>query len=298
MEPPIAIAIRWRSIPRFRGEQIRNPWYDTTCCPPNLERTFASLPGYFYSTSKDGLYVHLYDNSTFDWHLENGTPLKIEQKTNYPWDGDVKVTVSPSEPADFTVNLRIPGWAKSAKVTVNGKAFEGAKPGQYLTIKRRWLPGDTVTLALPMAPEIVASNPRVDDNLGRVAVQRGPIVYCMEGLDQQRPRTFRKSPLSSIRIPEILRGRAQAGVAGRRHGAEAQRRGLRSRFRQRCVVCGRHCGGAEDAGGELDADSVLRLGESQADGDGGLDSGESSLTAIGRSRIGNVLLGIYTPYVL
>src|SRR5579863_4284937 len=166
------------------GEQIRNPWYDTTCCPPNLERTFASLPGYFYSTSKDGLYVHLYDNSTLDWHLENGTPLKVAQKTNYPWDGDVKMTVSPSEPADFEMNVRIPGWAKSVKVAVNGKAIDGAKPGEYLKIKRRWSPGDTITLAFPMAAEIVASNPRVEENLGRVAVQRGPIVYCMEGLDQ------------------------------------------------------------------------------------------------------------------
>ncbi len=112
------------------GETIRNPWYDTTCCPPNLERTFASLPGYFYSTSKDGLYVHLYDNSTLDWRLENGTPLKVVQKTNYPWDGDVKVTVSPSEPADFAMNLRIPGWAKSAKVAVNGKAVRGREAGR------------------------------------------------------------------------------------------------------------------------------------------------------------------------
>src|ERR1700730_7582178 len=95
------------------GDQIRNPWYDVTCCPPNLERTFASLPGYFYSTSKDGLYVHLYDNSMLDWRLENGTPLKVGQKTRYPWDGDVKLTVSPAEPADFAVNVRIPGWAKS-----------------------------------------------------------------------------------------------------------------------------------------------------------------------------------------
>ena len=69
-----ATAIRWRLIRRIDGRShIRNPWYDTTCCPPNLERTFASLPGYFYSTSKDGVYVHLYDNSALDWHLENGT---------------------------------------------------------------------------------------------------------------------------------------------------------------------------------------------------------------------------------
>ena len=73
------------------GDKIRNPWYDVTCCPPNLERTFGSLPGYFYSTSNDGIYVHLYDNSQLDWHLENGTGLKVTQKTNYPWDGGVDI---------------------------------------------------------------------------------------------------------------------------------------------------------------------------------------------------------------
>jgi DUF1680 family protein len=172
------------------GEKIRNPWYDTTCCPPNLERTFASLPGYLYGTSKDGLYVHLYDNSELDWHLENGLPIKVQQKTNYPWDGDIQLTLTPSEPAEFTLQLRIPGWANSAKVTVNGKAVEGAKPGEYLAIRRHWSPGDAVRLNLPMAPEVLASNPRVADNLGRVAVQRGPIVYCIEQLDQQNSPDF------------------------------------------------------------------------------------------------------------
>ena len=78
------------------GEKIRNPWYDTTCCPPNLERILASLPGYFYSTSKDGIYVHLYDNSTMNWHLEDGTPVRIEQSTKYPWNGKVTLTVTPA----------------------------------------------------------------------------------------------------------------------------------------------------------------------------------------------------------
>jgi hypothetical protein len=166
------------------GEKIRNPWYDTTCCPPNLERAFASLPGYFYSTSKDGIYVHLYDNSVLDWHLENGTPIKIAQKTNYPWDGDIQLTVNSSEPADFALHLRVPGWAKGATVAVNGKSIEGAKPGQYLPISRRWSAGDVVTLRLPMTAEIVASNARVAENFGRVAVERGPLVYCVEQLDQ------------------------------------------------------------------------------------------------------------------
>jgi hypothetical protein len=166
------------------SEKIRNPWYDTTCCPPNLERTFASLPGYFYSTSKNGIYVHLYDNSALDWHLENGTPIKIAQKTNYPWDGDIQLTVNSSEPADFALHLRIPGWAKGATAAINGKSIEGAKPGQYLPISRRWSAGDVVTLRLPMTAEIVASNARVAENFGRVAVERGPLVYCVEQLDQ------------------------------------------------------------------------------------------------------------------
>ena len=169
----------------FRGsEKIRNPWYDTTCCPPNLERTFGSLPGYFYSTSKDGVYVHLYDNSLLDWHLQNGTPLKIQQKTNYPWEGDVHLTVNPAQPADFTLYVRIPAWAIGSKVAVNGKTVEGARPGQYLPISRKWKPGDVVALSFPMTTEIVASNPRVSEDTGRVAVRRGPVVFCMEELDQ------------------------------------------------------------------------------------------------------------------
>jgi DUF1680 family protein len=169
----------------FRGsENIRNPWYDTTCCPPNLERTFSSLPGYFYSTSKDGLYVHLYDNSALDWHLENGTPIKVQQRTKYPWDGEVKLTVNPAQAADFTLYVRIPGWAEGARVAVNGKAIDGATAGQYLPLKRNWKPGDVVALVFPMDSEVIVSNPRVSENTGRVAVRRGPVIYCLEELDQ------------------------------------------------------------------------------------------------------------------
>ena len=180
----------------FRGSpNIRNPWYDTTCCPPNLERTFGSLPGYFYSTSKDGVYVHLYDNSVLDWHLENGMPLKIQQKTNYPWDGEVKLTVDPAHAADFTLYVRIPGWAADASVRVNGRDISEIAAGQYLPIKRQWKAGDTVNLKFPMTAQIVVSNPRVAEDLGRVAVQRGPVIYCMEQVDQPN-----NSALSDISI--------------------------------------------------------------------------------------------------
>lgn len=166
------------------GDKIRNPWYDTTCCPPNLERTFASLPGYFYSTSKDGLYVHLYDNSELKWHLEDGTPLNVVQKTNYPWSGDVELTVSPAAAKSFTVYLRIPGWAQQANVLVNGTKISGVRPGHYLSLDREWKAGDKIQLQMEMHPQLISANPQVTEDLGRVALQRGPLVYCMEGLDQ------------------------------------------------------------------------------------------------------------------
>ncbi len=166
------------------GDKIRNTWYDTTCCPPNLERTFGSLPGYFYSTSADGIYVHLYDNSELNWHLENGIELKVTQKTNYPWDGNVEITVAPAEASDFTFFLRIPGWAEHAQVNVNAKGLAGVTPGQYLPIHRRWASGDVIQLKVEVAPQVIEANPRVADDTGRVAIQRGPLIYCLEEIDQ------------------------------------------------------------------------------------------------------------------
>jgi len=130
------------------------------------------------------VYVHLYDNSQMDWHLENGAGLKITQKTNYPWDGAVQVAVAPAEPAEFTLFLRIPGWTDAAKVAVNGKPIAGAAAGQYLPVRRRWSAGDTVTLQFNMATQVLEANAQVTENNGRVAVQRGPLIYCMEQIDQ------------------------------------------------------------------------------------------------------------------
>jgi len=168
------------------GDQIRNPWYDTTCCPPNLERTFASLPGYFYSTSKDGLYAHFYDNSVLDWHLQDGTGIKVTQKTKYPWDGAVNITLAPAKTTDFTLYVRIPSWSNASRVTVNGKEVVGATAGQYLAIKRNWANSDVVELKFDMAAQVLQANQRVVDDYGRVAVQRGPLVYCLEQLDQSQ----------------------------------------------------------------------------------------------------------------
>jgi DUF1680 family protein len=170
--------------------KIRNPWYYTTCCPPNLERTFASLPGYFYSTSDDGVYVHLYDNSTFNWRFHDGRPFRIQQTTRYPWEGDVKVAVSPSEPSEFTLYVRIPGWSQQTMVRVNGAPLAGVRPGAYLPIRRRWSTGDMVELSFDMSTRLLKANPAVNEDRGRVAFQRGPIVFCMEQLDQPARERF------------------------------------------------------------------------------------------------------------
>ena len=166
------------------GETIRNPWYDTTCCPPNLERTFAALPGYFYSTASDGLYVHLFHNSTLDWHLHDGTPIKITQRTNYPWQGTVDIEVTPSSPSEFAVYVRNPGWSRSGRASAGSFNTQLVGDGGYIRFYQRWQNGDTIHLEFDMSPQLLASNSRVVENTNRVAVQRGPLVYCLEQLDQ------------------------------------------------------------------------------------------------------------------
>ena len=166
------------------GDVIRNEWYDTTCCPPNLERTFASLPGYFYSTSKDGIFVHLFHNSELNWHLEDGTPIKITQKTNYPWDDTVHFEISPGMQKEFTLYLRRPEWSRRVQLTSDFEESLTDHENGYFRIRRRWSPGDKISLILDMTPQLLESNSRVTENNGRVAVQRGPLVYCLEELDQ------------------------------------------------------------------------------------------------------------------
>jgi DUF1680 family protein len=167
------------------GEKIRNEWFDTTCCPPNLERTLASLPGYFYATSKEGLFVHFYHTSEMKWRLDDGTALWIGQKTLYPWTGDVIVTVAPEKPADFTLHLRVPGWSATTIVKIKGVPVAGARAGEYLAIRRRWSPGDQVEVHFDMTPRLLVANPQVVEDNGKVAVQRGPLMFCLEQLDQQ-----------------------------------------------------------------------------------------------------------------
>jgi hypothetical protein len=168
------------------SEKLRNPWYDTDCCPPNVERLFESLPGYFYAIARDGVYVTLYHNSELNWHLQDGLPIKVSQLTAYPWNGDVRVTVEPAKTENFTVYLRWPRWAPSVDISVNGQpvSLAGLQPGSYIPVRRNWHRGDTIACIFPMQPVAVAANPRVLNDVGRIAMQRGPLVYALEQLDQ------------------------------------------------------------------------------------------------------------------
>ncbi len=194
------------------GDRIRNPWYDTTCCPPNIERTLASLPGYMYSTAKDGVYVHLYDNSEMRWHLETGTGLRITQKTSYPWDGDIRLTVTPENPEEFTMYVRIPGWSHRSVVKVDGETIPGGQSGQYLPIRRRWSSDSVVELSFEMKPGMIYANPAVADDTGRIAIQRGPLIYCMEALDQEHGSDAKSFPLYSASFSGAIRSEFRAEV--------------------------------------------------------------------------------------
>lgn len=163
------------------GRTERKPWYSTTCCPPNIQRTLASLPGYFYSTDAAGLWTHLYHNSQLDWQLEDGRKIRVAQQTDYPWKNTVEFTVSPATEARFSLFLRIPEWSERTRVSVNnGSEQEISQPGSYFELQRLWQPGDKVRLAFDMRVKLIEANPRVREDYGRIAIERGPLVYCLE----------------------------------------------------------------------------------------------------------------------
>lgn len=154
------------------------------CCPSNLLRTVAEWHGYAYSVSEEGLWVNHYGASHFQGPLSDGRPLEVEQETDYPWDGDVRLTLNPPEPTACSLMLRIPGWAEGAQVLVNeGPAGVAAEPATYARLDRTWSPGDTVRLTLPMEPRLMEAHPKVEQLRNQVAVMRGPLVYCLESVD-------------------------------------------------------------------------------------------------------------------
>lgn len=182
------------------GQHQRQPWFGCACCPSNIARFIPSLPGYVYAVKDNSVYVNLFmsNNAKLD---VNGKQVELSQQTSYPWNGDITVTVDKNKAGLFDLKLRIPGWAQNRPVpsdlytysdgkrlgytvTVNGKPAEGKiTPDGYFTIARNWKKGDKVELHLDMEPRTVKANAKVEADKGRIAVERGPIVYCAEWPD-------------------------------------------------------------------------------------------------------------------
>ncbi len=211
-----------------RGETLdRQPWFDCSCCPTNLCRFMPSVPGYIYAQSGDKLYVNLFVQSSSTVKLNKKLPVKIGQETNYPWEGNVKITVSPEKKSSFTLCIRIPGWAgtqvvpsdlysfitppsQPVSLTVNGEPVLYETEKGYAVISREWNPGDVVGFSIPMEIRRVEANALVKDDSAKVAIERGPIVYCLEGVDNG-PNLMKlalpdSSKLRAIFHPEELTG--------------------------------------------------------------------------------------------
>ena len=182
------------------GKHTRWAWHTCPCCTMNVSRLVASVGGYFYSTGKDVLAAHLYGGNSATVDI-GGRKVNVKETSNYPWSGKINLAINPEAASEFTVKLRIPGWARNATARVNGAAIDVAgnlKDG-YLAIRRTWKAGDVVDLELPMPVERVYAHPAVKADIGRTALKRGPLVYCAEQVDNPAV------PLDRIRLPRAAR---------------------------------------------------------------------------------------------
>lgn len=179
---------------------------EANCCPPNALRMLASIPGLIFGTSADGVWVHLYDNCRLDWHLDDGTPIELTQRTRYPWDGKIAIDVAPARPTTFALHVRIPRWCMDPAVTINGEPAAGdVRPGSYHAVTRQWCRGDVLSIDLPMPVLAMAVDDRAVAFRQKRALMRGPLVYCFEGVDNQAMDVW------DVRLP---RGRAIEPGAG------------------------------------------------------------------------------------
>jgi len=184
-----------------KGAACRQPWFGTACCPGNISRFIPSMPGYIYAATGDAIYTNLFVTSHADIRLHDND-VRIEQQTGYPWEGNIQISVSPTQEAEFSMFVRIPGWAQNRPVpgdlyrymdvyedkpmlVVNGESMPLDLVKGYVLIHRTWKQGDVIQLDLPMPVRRVQSHPSVAENIGKVALERGPLVYCVEGIDHE-----------------------------------------------------------------------------------------------------------------
>ncbi len=180
-------------------EATRSGWFECSCCPTNLVRLIPSIPGYMYAQKENNIFINLFISGTAELNVGNN-PVQIIQKNNYPWDGALTFTINPKTTAAFNMFIRIPGWARNeaipstlykfedrvntkVSVKVNGVETKQIMQNGYWVINKKWKKGDVISVALPMDVKKVLCNNNVKENIGKVALQRGPIMYCAEWVD-------------------------------------------------------------------------------------------------------------------
>jgi DUF1680 family protein len=178
---------------REHVKPVRQKWYPCACCPPNVSRLLASLGQYIYTQSENTIYTHLYIGNETNVELKN-TSVNINQTTNYPWDGKILIDVNPESETEFTLALRIPDWCANYMTSINGRSTKAKVEKGYLLINRKWSKNDKINLDLGMPATIIEANPKVRANVGKLAIQRGPLVYCIEEADNGKN-------LNTISIP-------------------------------------------------------------------------------------------------
>lgn len=190
----------YENVLESHGQHRRWKWHYCPCCPTNIARMLTSLGQYFYSAKKDELAVHLYGENTAELDI-GGRFVRLRQETRYPWDGDVALALTLENPATFTFTLRIPGWCREASVSVNGETVDlgAACVKGYASITREWRNGDEIRLSFAMPAERLYAHPAAGEDAGRVALRRGPVVYCVEeadiGIEPQRLRLSSEAAL-------------------------------------------------------------------------------------------------------
>ena len=211
------------------GQHRRSPWFGVACCPGNITRFMPSVPGYVYAEQGSTLYVNLFMSNSASIKLDDGPTVGISEETRYPWDGHIKITLQPKNSQVFTVKVRIPGWARGeampgglyrfenaslqqpVTLQVNGNSVKIALDKGYATVSRHWRAGDTIELTLPMPIRRLLAAGEVSADRGRVALQRGPLVYCLEWPDSPDKRVRNvlladTAKLNAVWKPELLGG--------------------------------------------------------------------------------------------
>jgi DUF1680 family protein len=209
------------------GQHQRQAWFGCACCPSNIARFVPAIPGYVYAVSKRDLYVNLFISNDADINVGK-RKVQVSQKANFPWDGKVEITVSPESAEKFSMKIRIPGWAvneampgdlyrfedkndEQYKILLNGEAGDWKTENGYVEIERKWKKGDRIDIDFPMAARKVVADNRITSDMGKIAIQRGPVIYCAEWPDNNTGNVLNllidnKAPLTAEFEPSLLEG--------------------------------------------------------------------------------------------